>query len=226
MAHHQVKPQDKIIEDFPLTPKDILSSFDVFGMSAAEFGVYCKILFVSWIQRPQCYLRLDVHNICELCNLTKEDWEQVQERVIKKFEMIYREGNTPYIYNKVLLGKWHDAINNNKKAKGKQLSAVAELLNYSFDQFWDDYDKKVGDKNRILPKWLKLSEADREAIKKDIPKRKELQPIKHLRPNPETYINGRRWQDEYIDYRKPEQQRAAPVSRTNADYDGQKSNPV
>lgn len=217
MANKQLK----FIEDFPMVPKDILSSIDVFGMSCNEFGMYCKILFISWIQKPrQCFLQYDEHNICELCNVTPEEWEKSKVKVLRKFKTEITEGVT-YIYNAVLLEKWQEAIKSTKKAKGNQLSALAELLNYTFDEFWDDYDKKVGDKDRIKPKWLKLSDADREKIKLDIPKRKKAQPDKKWRPKPERYINERVWEDEIIDYNKNEQNK-----HKGGDYEQQKSTPV
>lgn len=203
MANKQVK----FIEEFPLNPKDILSSFDVFGMSSMEFGIYCKILFVSWIQKPrQCFLEFDEHNICELCNITPEDWAKCQLKVLKKFKQKI-EVDKIYIYNQVLLDKWAEAATHNKSSKGKQLSALAEMLVYPFEQFWSDYDKKVGDKNRILPKYLKLSDLDREIIRLDIPKRKAAtsDPKKYM-PKPEKYINERVFEDEIIDYKNKYEQ--------------------
>lgn len=192
-------PKTKIIEEFPLSPKDILSSFDVIGMSSQEFGIYCKLLFASWIQKQQCFLPFDEHNICELCNITAAEWEQSKPRVIKKFK--FRDDFTGrYIYNEVLLSKYNSMLKEEKNVKGKQLSAAAELLNYPFEDFWDDYDKKVGSRDRILPKWMKLSDKDREEIRADIPKRKAAQPDKKFRPKPERYIGEKMWRDEIIDY--------------------------
>lgn len=221
MANSKVKKNERFIEEFPLKPKDILSSFDVFGMSSLEFGIYCKILFVSWIQRPaQCYLKFDEHNICELCKLTPEEWELSKDRVIKKFSLIYID-SLPYIFNDRLLEIYNQLVKDNKVAKGEQLTALGAIQNYSFDQFWDDYQKKVGDKKRLLPKWLKLTDKDREAIKSDVPKRIAAQPDKQFRSNPETYLNGRLWENEVINYNKK-----TPNNWGNADYDSQKSTPV
>lgn len=221
MANKQVKKNVRFIEEFPLKPKDILSSFDVFGMSSLEFGIYCKILFVSWIQRPiQCYLKFDEHNICELCKLTPEEWVLSKDRVIKKFALIYAEG-VPYIYNERLLEIYNELVKTNKAAQGEQLTALGAIQNYSFDQFWEDYQKKVGDKRRLIPKWLKLSDADREAIRKNIPERIKAQPDKQFRPNPETYLNGRLWENEIVNYNKK-----APNNWGNADYESQKDTAV
>lgn len=217
MANKQVK----FIEDFPLVPQNILTSFDVFGMNSTEFGIYCKLLFISWIQKPrQCYLRYDEENICGLCKITPEDWQECKNKVLKKFKTEIYLGET-FIYNKVLLDKWNEEINKINFSKGKQLSSLSDLLNYTFDEFWKDYDKKTGDQRRMVPKWMKLSDEDRERIRVDIPKRKEAQPDKQFRPSPEKYLNGRLWENEIIYYnnKKPQKENAA-------DYNGQKSNPV
>lgn len=224
----KTKP-DIFIEEFPFKPKNILSSIDVIGMTPIEFGVYCKLLFVSWIQQPeQCFLRLEEDNICKLCNLTSEQWREAQTKVLKKFKVTQMHG-APHIHNEVLLGIYkreRASIEGGAKTK-EQLSFAAQLTNYPFEDFWKDYDKKVGDKNRLYKKWLKLSDAERETIKKDIPKRKDLQPNKQLRPNAETYLNGRRWEDEYIDWSKIINKGTKPGSTgANADYNAQRSNPV
>jgi len=72
------------------------------------------------------------------------------------------------------------------------------LLNYSFDDFWDDYDKKRGKKEKLIPKWEKLKDSDREEIRDYIPKYKLAQPNKKFRKDPETFINNHSWKDELI----------------------------
>ncbi len=67
-----------------------------------------------------------------------------------------------------------------------------------FDEFWELYDKKVGDKQRLEVKWKKLSDSDRSAIMKYIPKYKEVRPDKTFRKNPETFLNNKSWNDELI----------------------------
>lgn len=213
------KNPNKPIDEIPFNPKDILSSFDVFGMSSQEFGIYCKILFVSWIQPIQCFLPYDEHNICELCNITEIEWLQSKSRVLKKFKFKDIAG-AQHIYNERLFKKFSELITDTKKTKGKQLSVQAELLNYKFDDWWNDYDKKVGDKNRILPKWLKLTDADREAIRIDTPKRRAAQHEKKFRPNPESYINGRLWENEIIVYK------STPPQRLTGNYNEQTNTPV
>lgn len=70
--------------------------------------------------------------------------------------------------------------------------------NIPFEDFWDLYDKKVGDKVKIARKWEKLSEVDRQAIMLYVPKYKQAQPDKQYRKNPETFLNNKSWNDEII----------------------------
>ena len=64
----------------------------------------------------------------------------------------------------------------------------------SFDAFWSLYPKKV-DKKKALVAWRKLSMAKQQQAIADIETR--YQGIKkQFTPNPTTYINGERWDDE------------------------------
>ena len=69
---------------------------------------------------------------------------------------------------------------------------------YSFDEFWNDYDKKVGEKGKIEKKFKALTDKDKLNIKEHIPKYKRSQPDKQFRKNPETYLNNKSWNDEII----------------------------
>lgn len=69
---------------------------------------------------------------------------------------------------------------------------------YPFDVFWNDYDKKVGKKDKLIQKWKKLSDSDKLKIKEYIPKYKSSEPDKQFRKNPETFLNNQSWNDEII----------------------------
>ena len=72
-------------------------------------------------------------------------------------------------------------------------------INISFNEFWDLYDKKVGDKTKIEAKWNKLPNNARELIFIHVPKYKRSQPEKRYRKDPSTYLNNKSWNDEIID---------------------------
>ena len=81
-------------------------------------------------------------------------------------------------------------------------------INIDFDYFWNDYDKKVGDKQKLKSKWNKLSDKDRNEIMNYLPLYIEAVPDKQFRKNPETFLNNKSWLDEI-------------VKRTNPDYNKQ-----
>jgi len=67
-----------------------------------------------------------------------------------------------------------------------------------FDEFWDLYDKKVGDKTKIFNKWILLSNEEINLIINYIPKYKLSQPNKKYRKDPSTFLNNKSWLDEII----------------------------
>lgn len=77
-------------------------------------------------------------------------------------------------------------------------SKEEKTVNFSFSEFWNLYDKKVGRKDLLEKKWLKLSDKDREKAMKYIPRYKEVTPDKQFRKNPESFLNQKSWNDELI----------------------------
>jgi hypothetical protein len=92
-----------------------------------------------------------------------------------------------------------------KEAKGKAITESEnenenkDLINeFGFENFWNLYDKKKGDKEKLKQKYDKLSLEDKKKIFEYIPKYKIEQPDKLFRKNPETFLNNRSWNDEII----------------------------
>jgi hypothetical protein len=81
-----------------------------------------------------------------------------------------------------------------KEIKGKEIKEI----NISFDIFWDLYDKKVGDKEKLKKKWDSMKDDDRSLIIEYIPKYKLIQPEKKFRKDPQTFFNNSSWNDELI----------------------------
>ena len=75
---------------------------------------------------------------------------------------------------------------------------TTDTLNVSFDDFWNLYDKKRGDKDKIGKKWQSLKDSEREAIMNHLPLYKKSQPNKKYRKDPSTYLNNKSWNDEII----------------------------
>lgn len=84
-----------------------------------------------------------------------------------------------------------------------------EINKKSFDIFWSKYPNKVG-KKKVEQKFLKLKPVDIETILSTIDKFIAYKPFEsYNHPNPETYINQERWNDEtspvkkYVGAKKP-----------------------
>lgn len=85
-----------------------------------------------------------------------------------------------------------------KPIREDKIKIRKEYICEKFNKFWDLYDKKVGDKKKLLKKFSALSDKDISAIMKFIPKYKDSQPNKKYRKNPETFLNNKSWLDEII----------------------------
>ena len=97
-------------------------------------------------------------------------------------------------------------------------SPVESSGDYSFAQFWEDYDKQVSE-SQCEALWNTITPADREAIRSYIPKYKVAQPNKRFRKNPVTFLRERAWEDEIISetaVRKTKKQTSATVLHTEA----------
>jgi hypothetical protein len=73
-----------------------------------------------------------------------------------------------------------------------------EQVNIDFEWFWNDYDKKVGDKQKLKKKWIKLTDEERQNAMNYIDLYKQSVPDKQFRKNPETFLNNKSWNDEII----------------------------
>jgi hypothetical protein len=118
-------------------------------------------------------------------------------------EITNDEDNIEYI--KSNFDKFEEVLSDKKELKQMIKHLLKLYINENinenkipFDDFWEAYDKKVGDKVKIKKKWDALSVSAQESAMSHIPKYKHVQPDKKFRKNPETYINSKAWNDELI----------------------------
>lgn len=69
---------------------------------------------------------------------------------------------------------------------------------YTFDNIWNLYDKKVGCKDKLRKKWNSMSKADRKAATEYVPLYVIATEDKKYRKNFQTFLNQRSWEDEII----------------------------
>ncbi len=77
-----------------------------------------------------------------------------------------------------------------------------EKKGIEFTVFWDLYDKKVGDREKLMKKWAKIPFEEQQKIIDYIPNYKIAQPEKKYRKNPDTFFNNKSWNDEIINSNK------------------------
>ena len=111
--------------------------------------------------------------------------------------------NVNIIKINVRINSINDNINPQRKLKdieSKDIIVDPATKNevYTFEEFWNDYDKKVGSKEKLRKKWENLSNANKLKINEHMPLYKKSQPDKKYRKNPETYLNNESWNDEII----------------------------
>lgn len=75
---------------------------------------------------------------------------------------------------------------------------INENINIDFEWFWNDYDKKVGSKDKLKKKWHKLTDEERQNAMNYLELYKQSVPDKQFRKNPETFLNNKSWNDEII----------------------------
>lgn len=176
----------------------------IFGRMKAEeeLGIDGSTIY-KWMQKFaseafECMISLDSNSQYTIITINK--WSEYQS--IDTQEVTTKE--QPSDNQVTALEQPSDSVvtqtihyKNSKESKlNKDISLESDV--YSFDEFWNDYDKKVGEKGKIERKFKALTDKDKLNIKEHIPKYKRSQPDKQFRKNPETYLNNKSWNDEII----------------------------
>lgn len=95
-------------------------------------------------------------------------------------------------------------LSDRKAKKSKEEKEKEEELNISFNSFWSLYPNKVA-RTKCEPKWEKLTDEVREIIMKTLPAFIQNKPFEsYTHPNPETYLNQKRWEDQIPETTKTE----------------------
>ncbi len=103
-------------------------------------------------------------------------------------------GNPPLLNTDVLNT---DRLTTYKLNSNSEKSLFAEIEQKEFDKFWNLYDKKVG-RDEALKAWKKLKTSDIDEMFKKVEAYVASKPDKVYRPNPSTFLNQKKWNDEII----------------------------
>jgi hypothetical protein len=181
---------------------DFLSG--TFTMTNEQVGKYIRLLCLQ--HQKGKLTEKDMLSICKAYDF------EIWDKFIKDGDTFYNER----MYNETIRRqKFSESRRNNakspkndstSKAYAKHMETETETINetiiedvnIAFDWFWNDYDKKVGDKTKLKKKWNKLSDEERQNAMNYIELYKQAVPDKQFRKNPETFLNNKSWNDEII----------------------------
>jgi uncharacterized protein YdaU (DUF1376 family) len=193
---------------FLFYPNDYLGG--TMGMTFEEKGAYIDLLMLQF-NRGHMTEHMIGHTVGQLWKNIKDKFIQdptglwynvrLDEEKSKRMAFTQSRRNNIKGVNQHTLGHMTSHMENVNVNEDKN-------INIDFDFFWNDYDKKVGDKQKLKNKWNKLSDKDRNDIMNYLPLYIEAVPDKQFRKNPETFLNNKSWLDEI-------------VKRTNPDYNKQ-----
>lgn len=129
-----------------------------------------------------------------------EPIKQALKRDLRKYEAICERnkinglnGGRPHKEPKKPSG----LFGNPTKPKKADIDIDSDIeIKKEFECFWNLYNKKKGDKEKIFIKWKNIKQDDRDKIFKTLPAFLESISDKQFQPFPETYLNNKRWNDE------------------------------
>ena len=174
---------DSFAEQFGLTKRQVKESIDrlcVHGVIWREF----RTLKVDIVLNNVLYIGINPKLLCDV--------SFVQAGTTKRTTLL--RSNVPPSNDKT----YHPPTLDSETNTENTTENTTDTLSVSFDDFWNLYDKKRGDKDKIEKKWQSLKDSDREAIMNHLPLYKKSQPNKKYRKDPSTYLNNKSWNDEII----------------------------
>jgi hypothetical protein len=181
---------------------DFLSG--TFTMDNEQVGKYIRLLCLQ--HQKGKLTEKDMLSICKAYD--SEIWDK-----FKVDDGLYY--NDRMLNETVRRQKFSESRRNNAKSPKKESTSEAyakhmetetenrtitinENINIDFEWFWVEYDKKIGDKQKLKKKWNKLTDDERQNAMNYIDLYKQSVPDKQFRKNPETFINNKSWNDEII----------------------------
>ncbi len=148
-------------------------------------------------------------NFCKRNNMTRQQLRTFLKK-LQKTNMI-RSKTNPELTHLILVGYQHyndskltqsqptpNPIIRKKEGKNKE-------VNKDFELFWNAYPKKIG-KKKVEDKFNSIDFPIDKILKNiELQKQSEQWQTQQYIPNPETYLNQERWEDEVVLEAKPEE---------------------
>lgn len=183
------------------------TDFTMTVLNIGSYKTYKKVIedliefgFIKIVEKAK---NQNTSNKIALVKNTKADTKAIPKHIPKQVESDYHSTSS---IDKLLNIETIKLINNNAALIDNNLSKwiKQEIENSmpenekatAFELFWSKYPKKVA-KDKCKKKFLSLSNDDIETIKNTIDGFLSHKPFPtYNHPNPETYLNQKRWQDE------------------------------
>jgi hypothetical protein len=135
-------------------------------------------------------------------------------KVLQNKDMIVLEkGQGQFVVTICKYDFYNPIKNTERTVKGQQQGQQKDKSNKErnkeeeymvFEEFWNLYDKKVGEKEKIMNKWSDLSNEEIDLIFEYVPKYKQSEPNKKYRKDPAAFLNQRAWNNEIVGLEKSE----------------------
>lgn len=185
---------------FLFYPNDYIGG--TMGMTFEEKGAYIELLMLQFNRG-----HMDGHMIGQCVG---QLWNRIQSKFIQDEQGFWY--NERLDIEKAKRKAFSESRRNNIKGNNQHMKGhmtthmenenedVIEVknINIDFEWFWNDYDKKVGAKDKLKKKWNKLSDEERQNAMNYLELYKQAVPDKQFRKNPETFLNNKSWNDEII----------------------------
>jgi HNH endonuclease len=139
---------------------------------------------------------------CQPCNSKKSDFSLLEFCGRNDLDFKYISERVSQRLSKRLL----KSLKEKEKEKDKEMEEEKEEemeeekggKKIDFEIFWNAYEKKIGDKEKLKKKWDRLPLIEQQMAMTYIPRYKESTADKQYRKNPETFLNNKSWNDEII----------------------------
>lgn len=185
---------------FLFYPNDYIGG--TMGMTFEEKGAYIELLMLQFNRG-----HMDGHMIGQCVG---QLWNRIQSKFIQDEQGLWY--NERLDIEKAKRKAFSESRRNNIKGnnqhmKGHMTTHMENVnedviedknINIDFEWFWNEYDKKVGAKDKLKKKWNKLTDLERQNAMNYIELYKQAVPDKQFRKNPETFLNNKSWNDEII----------------------------
>lgn len=188
-----------------------------------EVGIYIRLLSNQWVNGS---LPKDLTRLSRIAGCTHEEIKKAW--VILGFKFLDNNDGSIYnrklesVRESQIKFKEKQASNGSKGGRPKKIKTQTEsqnkpkkkpsnnpnessstsssfsYINITYEVFWDNYEKKVGEKDKVKKKWESLTDKQREQIMEYIPLYIKSQPNKKYRKDPLTFLNNKSWLDEII----------------------------